>query len=89
MSAFSSLCALSLSLSAYMLTFAHALPTTSCIDCLLHVAIRYSGLWKEGKQHGNGNFTFGGNGCTFEGEFVNGEVQEADLARWEAAKNHL
>ena len=45
--------------------------------------------WKEGKQHGNGNFTFGGNGCTFEGEFVNGEVQEADLARWEAAKNHL
>ncbi|KAG7392679.1 hypothetical protein PHYPSEUDO_015067 [Phytophthora pseudosyringae] len=41
----------------------------------------YSGQWRKGKMHGQGEFTMG-DGTTYEGEFVDGEIEGVGLKRW-------
>ena len=34
---------------------------------------KYVGQWKDGKQHGQGTFTFADGTITYQGEWVNGK----------------
>ncbi|GMF49971.1 unnamed protein product [Phytophthora fragariaefolia] len=41
----------------------------------------YSGQWRRGKMHGQGEFKLG-DGTTYEGEFRDGEIEGVGLKRW-------